>query len=187
MAMESGCWSSLAQLCFFFILLLYQFGCTVTSQPSAPTTNPPCLLPCLFAHDKLYPSGTVSHNKPLSSLHWFFSGHLIIATREWDTHYQVIDRMSYNSPERPVLDEEGLLVHWPGEVFDDQMSQAGLCCGFDSELVSAGSPSCCFLGIFWPDCRQILFPSHMCGIRLWWLHVNLDCLLTSFIWGVDFS
>lgn len=32
--------------------------------------------------------------------------------------------MSYNSPERTVLDGEGLLDQWPGEVFDDQMSQA---------------------------------------------------------------
>lgn len=44
-----------------------------------------------------------------------------------------------------------------------------------------------FLRHLWPDCRQILFPSRMCGTRLWWFHVSLDCLFTSFIWGTDFS
>lgn len=35
--------------------------------------------------------------------------------------------------------------------------------------------------------RQILFPSRMCWTWLWWFHISLDCLFTSFIWGVDFS
>lgn len=161
----------------------------MTSQTSAPTTNPPCLLPCLSVW-QILPSGTVSRNKPLSSLHCFFSGHLIIMTREWGTRYQATDRneLQQSREDRswwrgPSWSMARRGLWWPDEPgLQSCQSQAGLCCGFDSELVSSGSPSCCFLGRFY-----FLFPSRMCWTWLWWFHISLDCLFASFIWGVDFS
>lgn len=69
---EGGPWGFLALPHSLFTALLNQFGCKVTSQPSAPTPNLPCLLSRLFIHNKLYPSGTVIQMKPFLPLIAFF-------------------------------------------------------------------------------------------------------------------